>query len=110
MGIWWTHKDRNIWIAGEDAEFSKIDTKKDIVNIQSIKSFILSKGSFSLRDTYILSLKKEEFNLNFYFPCFISNSPFDRNEEALILLNSFKKVKESRFDHFSSILNFKNFY
>ena len=58
----------------------------------------------------MLSLKKDRFELNFYYPCFICNSPFDKNQEAMIILNSSVQMKNTSFEHFYSIFTYRNPY
>ena len=56
------------------------------------------------------TLNKEGILLNFYYPWFICNSPFNLNEEAFILLHDREKCKSTPIEHFHSILRHKNQY
>ena len=63
-----------------------------------------------MKDSFVVSISKDKFILNFYYPWFVSNSPFDRDKEAFVLLNSHKRLKETPFEHFHSILAYRNQY
>jgi len=55
-----------------------------------------------------MSPKKDQLEFSFYYPCFICNSPFQRDEQALILLHNHKKLKETQFEHFYSMFVYRS--
>ena len=63
-----------------------------------------------MKDSFVVSLSKHKIVLNFYYPWFVSNSPFDWDNQAFILLHSYRKLKVTPFEYFHFILIYKNQY
>ena len=111
MGAWWGEQKKEDVLQGYFRYLKRFKSHgSEVLNedYDLIRTHLLNLGVTKLKDTFVLSIKKELLTLNFYYPCFLSNSPFDLDREVFVLLNSDRKLKNHKLEHFYSIYAHRN--